>query len=139
MSNNILKEMSTIRINKNSSVKYNARVDITIACQMNFDRYPLDTHRCPFQIGSYYSTKETVVCTDEHEFDTKKQRSLQYFIGIESLQDKDRTIIQNPKYYAVCGVNIALNRTRIQTFFQEYLTSMLFVVVSWSSLSLIHI
>ena len=133
VSKNILKEMSSIQINKNRLVKYEGRADITISCQMNFDHYPLDTHQCPFRIGSYYSTEETVQCTDEYEFDTNRQRSLQYFIEIDSLPEKDHTIIWDSKQYAVCGVNIALKRARMQIFSQVYLTSMVFVVVSWAS------
>ena len=136
VSKDILKEMATIRINKTGFVEYGALVHTTISCKMNFDRYPLDKHQCPFRIGSYASTEETVKCTDEYEFDENRQRSLQYFIEIDSLLERDRTFNWHSKNYSVCGVNISLNRTRMQIFFQVYLTSMLFVVVSWVSFTI---
>ena len=112
---------------------YDARVDTKTSCQMSFDRYPLDTQQCLFRVGSYSSTQDTVTCTDEYEFNKEIQRSLQYFIQIGSLRETDRTIIDEAERYAACGVRIALNRTRMQIFFQVYLTSILFVAVSWVS------
>ena len=129
----ILKDMSGIQIDKNRYIRYNARVDVTTSCQMSFDRYPLDTQQCLFRVGSYYSTQDTVTCTDEYEFNEERQRSLQYLIEMGTLPEKYRTAIYHLKRYAVCGVKISLNRTRMQTFFQVYLTSILFVAVSWVS------
>ena len=100
---------------------------------MKFDHYPLDTQQCPFRIGSFYSTEETVDCTAEYEFDRSMQRSLQYFTEIDLLPEKYGTIIIDSRHYAVCGINIVLNRTRMQIFFQVYLMSILFVMVSWAS------
>ena len=59
------------------------------------------------------------------------QRS--YFIKMDSLPEEDHILIYTSTPFAVCGFNIVLHRTRMQTFFQEYLTCMLFVVVSWVS------
>lgn len=132
-SKNVLKEMSVMRINKTRFIKYDTQADVTFSCQMNFGRYPLDSHECPFLIGSYYSTDETFKCTSEYTFDYKRQRSLQYFIDIKPLPERDHIITWKSKNYSICGFNIALNRSRTQTFFQVYLTTALFVIVSWIS------
>ena len=100
---------------------------------MNFDQYPLDKQRCPFRIGSYYSAEDTVNCTSVYEFDKDRQRSLQYYLWIEPLPEEYHIFVYEKKRYAVCGVHILLDRTREQIFFQVYLTSTLFVVVSWVS------
>ena len=128
-----LKEMSSIKINKNRHIEYSARVDITISCKMDFKLYPLDAQKCPFRIGSYYSAEDTVNCTYETEQDIKRQRSLQYFLEIGSLPEEYRIFVYENKSYAVCGFHILLARTKEQIFFQVYLTSIMFVVVSWAS------
>ena len=110
--------MSNIRISKNRNVALYARVDISVSCKMDFKSYPLDGHECPFRVGSYYSTEDTVKCTSEYELDTGTLRSLQYFLEIESLPEKYRVSVFKNKRYAACGVNILLQRTRKQIFFQ---------------------
>ena len=135
----ILKPMSSIQINTDKYVEYEGTVDITISCVMHFDRYPLDTHNCPFRTGSYYSTNETVVCHSAFEYFSEQQRSLQYTIEIDSLPNETRThtftnsAIFGNKTYAVCGFNIALKRNRVQMFFQFYFICILFVMASWTS------
>jgi hypothetical protein len=133
----LLKPMSSIQITNNQYVEYEAQVDFTFSCQMNFDRYPLETHQCPFRIGSYYSTDETVNCTLKFEFNQTYQRSLQYFMKIEPLPEElstfARTGIFDNKTFAVCGFTIHLARTRAQIFFQMYFNCILFTIVSWVS------
>ena len=132
-SKSALKAMSSIKINKNRNIEYSARVDISISCKMDFDKYPLDEQRCPFRIGSYYSAEDTVNCTSVYEFDDDRQRSLQYYLKVEPLPEDYRIFVYEGKRYAVCGVHLVLDRTREQIFFQVYLTSTMFVVVSWVS------
>ena len=133
----VLKTMSSIQINKTRFVQYEALLDFTISCQMTFDRYPLETHACPFRIGSYESTNETVSCTSKHVYDLERQRSLQYSIEYEELPEADRTYSNNAifdtKIFAVCGFNILLARNRVQILFQVYFVCILFVIVSWVS------
>ena len=84
----LLKSMSSITITKDQFVEYEAQVDFKFSCQMTFHRYPLDSHKCPFRIGSYGSTNETVKCESEFQFNPTYQRSLQYFITIKQLPKK---------------------------------------------------
>ena len=131
---NILKEVAEIRINITRSVMHTTRVDIIISCQMNFDRYPLDSHECFFRIGSYINTDNTVRCTNlGFAFNKTRQRSLQYNIKIGPLPEKYQNLIIDWGTVSMCGFNIVLNRNRMQIIWQVYLTSMLFVIVSWVS------
>lgn len=129
----ILKEMSSGMIKKDKMITYLLSVNLKISCQMNFDNFPLDSHRCPFRIGSYYGTEEIVKCTSDYQFHEKRQRSLQHSIEIEDLAPEDQTVILPTGRFAACGFTVVLERNRIQKFFQVYLTSMLFVIVSWAS------
>jgi len=129
----VLKEMSGVRIIKNQTIHYELRVVITISCQMTFDSYPLDSHICPFQIGSYYGTMKTVTCSSYFEFNQERQRSLQHFINITPLESKYENVTLPSGSYAACGFQVQLDRMRMQNIIQVYLPSTMFVMVSWVS------
>ena len=129
----VLKEMSGVRIIKNQSIDYELRVVITISCQMDFNDYPLDTHICPFQIGSYFGTVSTVTCSSQFEFDEKRQRSLQYFTEIIPLSTEHQNVTLPSGEYAACGFTIGLHRMRMQNLIQVYLPTTMFVMTSWVS------
>ena len=130
----ILKEMAELNIFRDKNIKYHTRVDTTISCQMNFDNYPLDSHLCPFQISSYKDTEETVSCSSRYFYNETMQRSLQYYVSLTQLPiEHQKFSIRKNFVYRTCGFNIILSRGRSQIFFQVYLTSAMFVIVSWLS------
>ena len=130
-------DMSGLKIRKNKEIVYETRVDVTISCLMNFDDYPLDSHNCPFEAGSYNYVEDTVNCYSIYTYAAKDQRTLQHLIKIEDLSQMNKTYGEEKenitKEFAKCGFNIVLKRTRFQIVFQVYLTSALFVIVSWVS------
>ena len=133
---NILKKMASLQIYKDRSIKFNARVDTRISCRMTFDRFPFDFHDCPFQISSYYGTKDTVNCTSEYEYERQRQRSLQYLIDVDDLSAKHRSYSVDDRHFTTCGVNILLNRTKVQILFQVYVPTTLLAIVSWVSFTI---
>ena len=100
---------------------------------MNFENYPLDQQNCPFRVLSYFSTDNTVSCTSEFTYSDKTQRKLQYSILINPLPEAQTTLIGPFGNFSACGFSVSLVRKRSQTFCQVYLTSILFVIVSWVS------
>jgi hypothetical protein len=132
-SHSFLKEMSNVLIYNTNHIKYGSRTEITISCQMDFDQYPLDSQKCPFQVFSYFSTESDVSCTSEFTYDETKQQKHQYYISIKPLPNKYRAVGDFGNKFAACGFYISLDRGRVQIFFQVYLMSILFVIVSWVS------
>ena len=129
----VLKEMSGVRIKKDRTIHYELRVEVTISCIMNFDNYPLDHHRCLFQIGSYYGSNKTIQCKSNLTYDTFKQKNIQHSVRLTSLPIQNRTVSLVSGNYAVCGFSIHLTRKRMQNFVQIYMPSFMFVVASWIS------
>ena len=130
----ILKDLAELNIYKDRFMQYNTRVDTTISCPMNFDHYPMDSHLCPFQISSYRGTIETISCSSNYYYNETKQRNLQYSITMAPLPPEYQTFsIRKGFVYKTCGFNIILSRARGQIFVQVYLTSAMFVIVSWLS------
>ena len=133
----ILTHLSGMKIGKEKKITYGLRVDVTISCLMNFHDYPLDSHDCPFDVGSYNYYEDTVNCESTYNYDPTYQRSLQHAIYIEELPRHNKTNDMEDENestdFAKCGFNVVLRRTRIQMLFQVYLTFALFVIVSWVS------
>ena len=129
----LLKEMSNAQIYKSRHVRYGIRVKVTVSCEMNFERYPLDRQNCPFRVNSYFSLDHTVSCTSEFTYNTQHQRRLQYLISINPLPEAQRIIVGYFGNFSACGFDVSLVRERLQTVGQVYLTSILFVLVSWVS------
>ena len=128
-----LKDMASFKLNKTKWLRYSSRVDITLSCHMNFDDYPLDSHECPFRVGSYYSPIGTVNCSSTYEFTNDAQPMLHYSIQLQPLPEKLKLYSFWNQDWATCGFNINLKRTRIQNFFEVYLTCSLLVIISWIS------
>lgn len=131
--NDILKPMASVIIYQTNIIKYNGLVDITISCKMNFDRYPLDSHECPFRIGSFYGTDDVVTCSSNYDYDEKNQRHLQHYLDVEPLPSMYQATVSENGKFIYCGFNVILRRTRTQILFQVYVTSALFIIVSWVS------
>jgi len=129
----VLKEMSGVRIMKNKTINYELGVRVTISCKMMFDDYPLDAHMCQFQVGSYYDTTETVICSSEFLYNAERQRSLQHFIQLEPLPEQYSIVNLPSGHYAACGFQVRLQRKQMQYQIQVYLPSFMFVVTSWVS------
>jgi len=129
----VLKEMSGVRVMKNKTINYELGVRVTISCKMMFDDYPLDAHMCQFQVGSYYDTTETVICSSEFLYNAERQRSLQHFIQLEPLPEQYSIVNLPSGHYAACGFQVRLQRKQMQYQIQVYLPSFMFVVTSWVS------
>ena len=129
----VLKDMTYLKIYRTKHIKYTGRVDITFSCQMYFDNYPFDSHECPLKISSFYSTDDVVTCAEDFHYDSRRQRSLQHNVEIKALSEEDKKFEYFGSRYAICGINVKLSRSRAQIAFQIYLTSSMFVIVSWVS------
>ena len=125
--------MASFKVNRTKWLRYSTRVDFTITCHMNFENYPFDEHECPFKIGSYYNSVKTVNCSSEFKHQNNKQPMLHHFVGIEPLSLNERVYHMYGEDWATCGFNIKLQRTKIQNFFEVFLTCSLLVIISWIS------
>ena len=129
----IVKPMASLKVNKMGVLRHNARVKVTLSCQMDFTRYPFDSHQCPFRVGSFYHHNETIECTSTFIYRQESQRTLQYMTRLIDLSEELRSDAFSDKYWDTCGFNIDLIRNREQILCQVYLTTILLVIASWIS------
>ena len=129
----VLTPAASFRTNGNRLLRYVARVELILSCQMNFRNYPFDSHVCTSQQGSFYNTKDIVDCNATWYREEEKQRSLQYTLEILDLPLKYYTTESQGAFWATCGFQMSLKRKKTQILCEVYLTSSLLVVVSWVS------
>ena len=111
-------------------LRYVARIEMVISCQMDFGNYPFDSHMCNSQQGSFYNTQDVVDCEASFFHDSMKQRNLQYEVEVLPLPPDKHTSEIYGALWATCGFQMVFTRKKIQIFCQVYLTSTLLVFVS---------
>lgn len=70
---------------------------ITFICPMRFDKFPLDTQQCKFQVGSYSYDDTKMTFTTQHAgYQAPKQVNsiaLDYAINIKPLREEDQVFL----------------------------------------------
>ena len=135
-SSNIVKPMAGLKISRDKVLRYNVRVRTILSCEMNFDLYPFDTHKCVFRASSFYHHQDIVNCTSNFEYSSTHQRSLGFKIQMRNLSADLRSFTYHGNDWSTCGFSIFLKRTLTQLMFQVYFTSTLLVTVTWISFML---
>ena len=133
-SQNVLKPMAALRINREGMLRYSTRVNIIISCHMDFKKYPFDSQKCNFPVGSYNYPANVVNCTSKFRYHSNAiQRSIQYSINIVNLPYIVRTYEGSGHDWVNCGFSIELERNNIQMVLQVHIASTALVIVSWFS------
>ena len=130
---NVLRPTASFRTNANKLLRYVARIEMVLSCQMDFGKYPFDVHTCTSQQGSFYNTQDIVDCNSTFSRDDLKQRNLQYAVKVSDLPHQYHTTEVYGSLWATCGFQMVFTRKKIAIFCQVYLTSTLLVFVSWVS------
>jgi len=133
----VLSKLAGLWISADYKILYSTATHITFICPMHFDKFPLDTQSCKFQIGSYsYDDSQMTFTTISAKYDGKKQNSiaLDYAIEIRQLSSKDSILLfDGLGNFSLAGFELVLNRYVSTYIITYYLPSGLFVIVSWIS------
>ncbi|XP_023346796.1 glycine receptor subunit alpha-2 isoform X1 [Eurytemora carolleeae] len=133
----VLSKMAGLWINTNKKILYSQQTHITFICPMRFDKFPLDTQRCKFQVGSYsYDDSKMMFITQSAQYQKNGRNTiaLDYDIEIEPLQPLDMILdYGNLGNFSLSGFEMVLTRYVSTYIITYYLPSGLFVIVSWIS------
>ena len=133
----VLSKLAGLWIGADYTVLYSEATHISFICPMHFDKFPLDTQRCKFQIGSYsYDDTQMTFTTGQAGYNDKAQNSiaLDYAIEINRLSPKDSILLfDGLGNFSLAGFELVLNRYVSTYIITYYLPSGLFVIVSWIS------
>ena len=82
---NVLSKLAGLWIDTSRTVMYSQASHITFICPMRFDKFPLDTQRCKFKVGSYsYDMTQLYFVTKKTGYSDEKEANriaLDYEIG----------------------------------------------------------
>ena len=144
----VLESLDGIWIAGDKTVLYSQAAHITFVCPMKFERFPLDTQKCKFLVGSYsYDDKKMQFTTKEANYFKVEQESvgyqdirkgntiiLDYDIKIDPLQEKDQIFNGGTLgNFSLAGFEMVLERRVASYILSYYLPSALFVIISWIS------
>ena len=134
----VLSKLAGLWLYANGQVLYSQATHITFICPMRFDKFPLDTQVCKFQVGSYsYEDRIMTFETTNAGYSASKggnSIALDYAITINGLSDADKVFIGGDLgNFSLAGFEMVLQRYVSTYIITYYLPSGLFVIVSWIS------
>jgi hypothetical protein len=134
----VLNKLAGLWIGADKTVLYSQATHITFICPMRFDKFPLDTQACKFQVGSYsYNDKIMSFLTDKAGYSGGKNGNsiaLDYAIKISHLKPRDAVFAGGGLgNFSLAGFEMVLHRYVSTYIITYYLPSGLFVIVSWIS------
>ena len=134
----VLNKLAGLWIGADKTVLYSQATHITFICPMRFDKFPLDTQRCQFQVGSYsYDDTKMIFITEHAGYQAPKvanKIALDYAIAIRNLHPADAVFLGGSLgNFSLAGFEMELHRFVSTYIITYYLPSGLFVIVSWIS------
>ncbi len=134
----VLNKLAGLWIAADKTVLYSQATHITFICPMRFDKFPLDTQTCKFQVGSYsYDDSIMRFVTAAAGYSASKggnSIALDYAINITPLKKSDSVFLGGSLgNFSLAGFEMVLHRYVSTYIITYYLPSGLFVIVSWIS------
>jgi hypothetical protein len=134
----VLSKLAGLWIGADKTVLYSQATHITFICPMRFDKFPLDTQTCKFQVGSYsYDDTKMKFITQHAGYSNAKTGNsiaLDYAIKITGLRKVDQVFLGGSLgNFSLAGFEMVLHRYVSTYIITYYLPSGLFVIVSWIS------
>lgn len=125
-----------IRLSPDGTILYSQRLTLTLACDMIFSNYPMDSQTCRIELGSYaYSTQDLMFHwrKDAIAVEVNEEISLpEYHLKNVSAIVCSQNIISTGSFACLRAYFFFERRLRIYIL-STYLPSMLVVLLSWVS------
>ena len=82
----VLSKLAGLWIDTEKNVLYSQATHITFICPMRFDKFPLDTQKCRFSVGSYsYDSSKMLFTTKAYGYSSKETNSIALDYDISEL------------------------------------------------------
>ena len=127
----VFKDITYLMVQPDKNLVISLYSDISITCQMNFTKFPLDQQSCEFLVTSFSKTNDSLKCSSTvstGEDLQYEQRSLQYEISWPNKNLKK--VMSFPSgSWEYCGFQIRLKRLSVKYLGGAYAPAALFVVI----------
>lgn len=123
---NVLKKLAGVWIIGGKQIYYSQATVVSFSCPMRFDLYPLDSHVCPFRVGS---TNLDITRVKFYETDlifdpSARNTVLDYGVHVTKLQEKNRILdFGSMGNFSVTGIDIHFTRHKLKYMYMYYLPS----------------
>ena len=120
---------------ENIHVNYDSVFDLYLKCDMNYQYYPFDVHECSVKFSSsdYNATRLKFHMAKPATWGRLNITVGEFDATIKSLEDSELMDTWEQEEWSICGFKLGLKRRHEKYIFNYYLTSGLFVVISWVS------
>uniref|UniRef100_A0A915ENY7 Uncharacterized protein n=1 Tax=Ditylenchus dipsaci TaxID=166011 RepID=A0A915ENY7_9BILA len=128
-------ENKFVKVRSDGKVFYNRRLTLTLACNMNLLRYPMDVQECLIDFASYaYTTNDIIYQWGEIAIDLAPTANgaLPNF-DISGIRNSTCDSVTNTGSYSCLRVHLTLRRVFSFFLLQLYIPSAMLVGVSWVS------
>ncbi|XP_034650491.1 glycine receptor subunit alphaZ1 isoform X4 [Drosophila subobscura] len=129
-------KFTSVTLYKNKTVRYAARMHAIIACQMEFQLYPMDIQVCPIHIESFSSNNQKVKLrwSDSGVTLNPELKLLQYNLGQPlQLEESDGYMPEKVGNFSRLTVYFRFERQIGHHLIQTFAPSSLVVMLSWFS------
>ncbi|SPP74163.1 blast:Glycine receptor subunit alpha-2 [Drosophila guanche] len=127
-------KFTSVTLYKNKTVRYAARMHAIIACQMEFQLYPMDIQVCPIYIESYKRQKVKLRWSDSGVTLNPELKLLQYNLGQPlQLEESDGYMPEKVGNFSRLTVYFRFERQIGHHLIQTFAPSSLVVMLSWFS------
>ncbi len=135
-----LEMVTSLRIYKNSTIKYRFSARLTVGCSFFFSNHPIDKQVCDFLVGSSsLTTKAEMIFQGSfyHPMETQRPLPVDYELVRLPVDERIRPRVekegQAPKNYSVTGFKMRMMSLFANIVIQTYVPSGLFGYVSFIS------
>ena len=120
---------------ENIFVNYDSVFDLYVKCDMNYQYYPFDIHQCSVKFSSsdFNATRLKFNMAKPVSWGRFNITVGEFDAKIIQLREPELIDIWEEEEWSICGFNLELKRRHGKYIFNYYLTSGLFVVISWVS------
>ncbi|XP_063980166.1 glycine receptor subunit alpha-3 isoform X1 [Diachasmimorpha longicaudata] len=128
-------KFSSVTLFRNKTVRYAARMHAIVACQMEFQLYPMDIQVCPIYIESfsYNSQKLRLRWDDDGVTVNPELKLLQYDFGKPRLSEETNHVPEKNGKFSRLIVFFKFERQIGHHLIQTFAPSSLVVMLSWFS------
>ncbi|XP_030386943.1 glycine receptor subunit alpha-2 [Scaptodrosophila lebanonensis] len=130
-------KFTSVTLYKNKTVRYAARMHAIIACQMDFQLYPMDIQVCPIYIESFSSNNQKVKLRWSADGNgatlNPELKLLQYNLGPLELEESDGYMPEKVGNFSRLTVYFRFERQIGHHLIQTFAPSSLVVMLSWFS------